>query len=287
MDESDFPAIYKSADSLSASSQKNFLRALKSHLLLLVFAAVLSAISDPSIEIVIVQIMALLAALGCSIYLFAVRPDKLWYSSRAVAESVKTITWRFVCKAEPFDGPCDIAESSFRKRLGQIVEQNRGVAQAAIFNIEDSQVTTLMKDIRAKNLRGRQEIYKEFRIQNQLKWYVSKAKTNRDDSKTFFLLLVLINATAVLSALLRTQFMEVSFWYTDIFVAAAASLLSWMQAKRYSELAASYALTAHEISLIREQAFSALDDPGFSKFVGDSENAFSREHTQWCARRDM
>ena len=287
MNETDFPAIYRSADSLSASSQKNFLRALKSHLLLLVFAAVLSAIGNPSVGTVIIQIVALLAALACSIYLFGVRPDKEWYSSRAVAESVKTITWRFVCRAEPFDGACDVAESTFRRRITQIVEQNRGVAQAAICNIGESQITPIMKEIRGKSLLERQGVYHEYRIQNQLSWYADKAKQNSESSKKFFLLLVMINAMAVLSALIRTQFLEVSFWFTDIFVAAAASLLSWMQAKRFSELAASYALTAHEISLIRDQSFSARDDGEFSIFVGDSENAFSREHTQWCARRDV
>ena len=60
-----------------------------------------------------------------------------------------------------------------------------------------------------------------------------------------------------------------------------------MQAKRYSELAASYALTAHEISLIREQALNPSTEEEFSKFVSDAENAFSREHTQWSARRDI
>lgn len=34
----------------------------------------------------------------------------------------------------------------------------------------------------------------------------------------------------------------------------AASVLSWMQAKRFSELAASYALAAHEVGLIKEQS---------------------------------
>ena len=81
--------------------------------------------------------------------------------------------------------------------------------------------------------------------------------------------------------------MEVPFWPTDVFVAASASLLSWMQAKRFSELASSYALAAHEIGLIRENSLQPIDDEDFSMFVGDAENAFSREHTQWVARKDV
>ena len=59
-----------------------------------------------------------------------------------------------------------------------------------------------------------------------------------------------------------------------------------MQAKRFSELAASYALAAHEISLIADQALTPATAYDFSVFVGDAENAFSREHTQWVARKD-
>lgn len=59
-----------------------------------------------------------------------------------------------------------------------------------------------------------------------------------------------------------------------------------MQAKRFTELSTSYALTANEIALIREDAYGLEEDVELSKFVGDAENAFSREHTQWEARKD-
>lgn len=55
---------------------------------------------------------------------------------------------------------------------------------------------------------------------------------------------------------------------------------------RFRELSASYALAAHEISLIREQSRQAMSDDQLSQFVGDAEDVFSREHTQWIARKD-
>ena len=82
-------------------------------------------------------------------------------------------------------------------------------------------------------------------------------------------------------------YVDQPFWPTDVFVAMAASVLSWMQAKRFSELAASYALAAHEIGLIKEQSLLPDTPEKFSLFVGDAENAFSREHTQWVARKDV
>jgi len=99
--------------------------------------------------------------------------------------------------------------------------------------------------------------------------------------------LIIVNGVAVACAVLRIKYPTTPFWPTDVLVAGAASLLSWMQAKRYSELAASYALTAHEIGFIAAQARQQMPEHQFSDFVGDAENAFSREHTQWIARKDV
>jgi len=47
----------------------------------------------------------------------------------------------------------------------------------------------------------------------------------------------------------------------------------------------SYALASYEINLILNQINSVNTESEFSKYVDDSENAFSREHTQWIARK--
>lgn len=91
---------------------------------------------------------------------------------------------------------------------------------------------------------------------------------------------------AVLCAAAKIANLEFEYFPTDVFIAVAASILTWMQAKRFTELSASYTLTANEIALIREEAFNLNREEDLSKFVGDAENAFSREHTQWEARKD-
>ncbi|PLC03451.1 DUF4231 domain-containing protein [Variovorax sp. RO1] len=287
MQEQDFPALYRSADELSLASQRHFFRALKLHLILLVVAAVLSIVSIPHWSVAAFQLLALLGALSCSIYLFSRRPDRLWYAGRAVAESIKTITWRYVCRAEPFQGGDAAAKSDLRQKLKAVVEQNREVVQSLTNHLDAPQITEVMAQMRAQSLEERKAKYATSRIGNQLTWYVKKAAFNRRTSNGFFWALIVTNAVAVVCAILRIKFVEVPYWPTDVLVAAAASLLSWMQAKRFSELAASYALAAHEISLIREQSLLPSTDEEFSLFVGDAENAFSREHTQWVARKDV
>jgi hypothetical protein len=102
----------------------------------------------------------------------------------------------------------------------------------------------------------------------------------------FFLAVIIMNTIAVIFAIARIWFPSTPYWPTDALVTLAATTLSWIQAKRFSELSASYALAAHEISLIKEQSLSVMTDDDLSQFVGDAENAFSREHTQWIARKD-
>lgn len=287
MQEKDFPALYRSADDLSLKSQQHLFRALRIHLITLVVAAVFSIVSIPHWSVAASQLLALLGALGCSIYLFAMRPDRLWYAGRAVAESIKTITWRYVCRAEPFQGDDASARNDFRQKLKQIVEQNREVCQSLTKHLDGQQFTPVMEQMRARTLKERRATYADCRIKDQLTWYAKKAAFNRRMSLYFFWALIGVNAIAVVSAVLRIVYADQPYWPTDVFIAMAASVLSWMQAKRFSELAASYALAAHEISLIKEQSLLPDTPEKFSLFVGDAENAFSREHTQWVARKDV
>lgn len=287
MQEKDFPALYRSANELSLASQAHFFRALRVHLVTLVIAAILSIISVSHWSIGALQLIALLGALGCSIYLFAMRPDRLWYAGRAVAESIKTITWRYVCRAEPFQNDDAGARNDFHQKLKAIIEQNREVCQALTKHLDEAQITPVMNQMRAQTLENRRATYASSRIADQLTWYANKATFNRSRSRYFFWALIVTNAIAVVCAILRIVYPDQPFWPTDVLVAAAASLLSWMQAKRFSELAASYALAAHEIGLIKEQSQLSHTDEQFSLFVGDAENAFSREHTQWVARKDV
>ncbi len=287
MQEQDFPALYRSADKLSLNAQRHFLWALKTHLILLVGAAVLSVLGTPHWSIAALQLLALLGALFCSIYLFGKRPDRHWYAGRAVAESIKTISWRYVCRAEPFQTSDVLARHAFQTKLTAIISQNRDVAQALTDHLDGPQITDGMTRLRALPLEQRREMYANARIKDQLTWYAKKAGFNRRASNAFFWALILVNALAVVCAILRIQFLDLPFWPTDILVAAAASLLTWMQAKRFSELASSYALAAHEIGIIREQSQQPSTDAELSTFVADAENAFSREHTQWVARKDV
>ncbi len=286
MKEKDYPALYKSADALSLNAQNHFFGLLKANLALLVVAAVLSLAPASSWTVPFVQALVLLAALGCSVYLAARRPDRGWYAGRAVAESVKTTTWRYITRAEPFDGDDEAARQAFRNRLQSIVKHNEQTASALTQGLSEPQFSDEMQSIRSRQLDERRRIYTTARIRDQLEWYSRKSAANSEWARRFFIALIVVNGAAVIFAVLRMKFASAAYWPTDVLVAIAASLLGWIQARRYSELSASYALTAHEISFILEDSEQPLSEQEFSEYVGNAENAFSREHTQWVARSD-
>lgn len=283
MKHKDYPALYQAASALSESAQGHFYRAFLFHMVLL---AIASAISIASSELAILQTLVLIGALGCAVYLYLGRPDRYWYAGRAVAESIKTSTWRFISRAEPFDKSDAIDCHNFGLKLKAIVEQNREVAGLLTTHLDGLPISSEMSRLRQSSDAERIDYYKTYRIIEQQNWYAKKAGFNRRMVNSFFIALFITISVAIALSVAKVRYTTITYWPTDFFVTVAAGLLSWIQAKRFQELSASYALTAHEISLIRQQADVAMTANELSKFVGDAENAFSREHTQWIARKD-
>jgi hypothetical protein len=253
---------------------------------LLAIAAAISVINSSYPEVAILQAVVLIGALGCAIYLYFVRPDRHWYSGRAVAESIKTITWRYVSRAEPFDNSDEEDRHAFRLKLKAIVDQNKDVAGLLTTHLDGVQISNEMERLRQAPATERLDYYRVNRIVDQQTWYAKKANANKRMVDKFFTALLVTIGISIIFSIAKVQFPTAPYWPTDFFVTAAAGLLSWIQAKRFQELSASYALAAHEISLIREQSGRPMAEDELSKFVGDAENAFSREHTQWIARKD-
>ena len=150
----------------------------------------------------------------------------------------------------------------------------------------ESMITPAMLSLRESSLVERKRVYRSGRIKDQLDWYRKKASWNKNKGQAWFIGLIIVNAIAIVCALIKTALPDLGHWPTDVFVAAAAAILGWVQTKRFHEISATYTLTAHEIMLMDATFPIGNSEEAFSLFIGDAENAFSREHTQWQARRD-
>lgn len=286
MNESDFPALYQDADATSKRIQRLFNLAVGTTLWgssLAAFAVMLPA-SDRVISLV--QAALFLIVITAALYLAFGRPQKVWYGVRALAESIKTLSWRYCVRAIPFDKPDPQAKQDFSEAIRKLLVTNDEAASLQFEVASAHLVSGRMQEIRSSPLKERIETYSMCRIADQLQWYRRKTRFNSTRSRIWHGGLIGAAVLAFVSSLLRVGFPEDWAIPVDAVTVLPISALAWLQAKRFQELSSSYALTAHEIAILSASVQTDVDESTFAAFVGDAENAFSREHTQWQARRD-
>ncbi|GAB4193274.1 MAG: hypothetical protein Tsb002_23610 [Wenzhouxiangellaceae bacterium] len=248
MKHNDYPALYVAADSASNNAQKKFLLAVRVHTGLLIIGAALAVNPLPSWIYSITNAMAFIGAIGISILLSTKNYEKTWYSARALAESVKTASWRFMMQAEPFHDldSAKEAKSEFSNQLKEILHANNQLGEVLGDPSSDGdQITQAMITARSDNLEDRKSVYLKDRIDEQRLWYFNKSKHNQNRASQFFVTLIVLQFLAVVCVLLRIAFPAWAYWPTDIFVVAAGGVMTWVHLKRYREVTAAYSLTAH------------------------------------------
>ncbi len=289
MEESDFPALYNASDSASLKAQGHYFGALRLYLVLLVLAAYVSFYWPQHVYGAIASAAMFLVTLGILVWLKIQKPEDTWYNGRAVAESVKTRTWRWVMRADPYDRdiPEDQAQRELLTDLKAILDQNRSLSESLEWN-PDLGVAISEKMVSLRNMpwQERLAIYKADRIDNQSRWYSKKSIFNKKRSRQWFIASILLHFFAVLMLLYRIKEPTISL-PIEVVATAAGAVLTWVQAKKHNELNSSYVLAAHEIVLIKGESVSVKDENNLSEFVINSESAFSREHTQWTARKNV
>lgn len=289
MGNEDFPALYNSADSASLRAQDHYFGALKCYLFLLILAAFVSYAWPTNAYGAISSASLFLITLGILVWLKMQKPEDIWYNGRAVAESVKTRTWRWIMKSEPYDEdiPEEQAQREFLNDLKAILDQNRSLSHVLEWSPDLGEaISEKMIAIRSLPWPQRLETYIRDRVDNQSVWYSKKSQLNRRLAKRWFIVSIVLHSAAVLLLLYRIK-EPASSLPIEVIATAAGAVLTWVQAKKHNELNSSYALAAHEIVLIKGESVSLKNEPQLSEFVINSEAAFSREHTQWTARKSV
>lgn len=283
----ELPGLYQSADQASVNAQQNYFRALRWYLILLICAAFVSYANPNDVVGALLSVGLFLITLGILIFIRVQRPDDTWYNGRAVAESVKTRSWRWMMRAEPYEDceNIEIVSRQFISDLKAILEQNRSLSHfLRSTSAAKDPVSDIMKKVRSCTVAERLSVYIDQRVQNQVEWYWHKALFNKRRAQQWFWVSVFLHAAAI--AMLLYHIKDPAFLLpVEVIATAAGAALTWLQAKKYNELNSAYALTAHEIVLIKGESDSVHDEKQLSEYVVNSEAAFSREHTQWVARK--
>lgn len=282
----DLPAVFRSSDNASLVGQRSFVRGTMWRLLLAVAAAVFGAVSGSAALVCLVVVFV--AALCVEVWLLAERPELAWYDGRALAESAKTLAWRYAVGGAPY--PVDLPEGEVRRRFHERLEvllreapplslAPVGLARTA----GEIAATDAMTALRSRGFDVRRQAYLRHRIQDQLNWYAGKATANAARSRAFRLSLIAIEGLGVTAAVLRLLHI-VTFDLAGILAAVLGAGTAWAALRQYETLGRAYTFAATELAVIYDRLTTA-DENSWAQEVADAEEAISREHTMWRASR--
>src|SRR5699024_8371269 len=274
----EFPSLLDSTEKLSAEAQKCFFWATDSSFVSLALASATALIptDGPSGKIgAILCVVFFGIAILIQISSASSGQEQKWYQARAASESIKTATWEFSVGGESFRIDDISADERFRDTLGGILRNLKSL-DIGTESSKLSAITGSMRKMRNSSLASRAQAYRSQSVEDQIKWYSNKAEQNKQQQKRFMRLVVIIESLAILFGIFR-----IAGWVDPDMLspiaAIAAGLVGWMQAKKYANLAAAYAVTSHEATLVLETL--SLDSANsteqeWAQLVHDAEAAF-------------
>jgi SMODS and SLOG-associating 2TM effector domain 3/SMODS and SLOG-associating 2TM effector domain 1 len=285
--DADLPGLFEAADAASLEGQRQHVRTVRFRLVLAVVAAFTGVFSwrvGGRIDLAAIgTALALVAISLTELNVKSFRPADRWYDGRALAESAKSLAWRYSVGGVPFTRADD--EGAVKRRF--IRQMAHLLEEAPTTSIKPSQrpvITEQMAALRASDLATRKAAYLSARIGDQQEWYSRKADFNEKLAARWRTTLVVIEVLGIAAALAKA----VSFVTLDlagIIAAVIAAGTAWMSLRQYSTLARAYTFAAHELAIARGRLELVVDEGSWAEEVADSEEAVSREHTMWRASR--
>jgi len=287
-----YPGLFQVANAASGKAQRMHLRLQATYLWLLIAGSAVSALSPFVPDVAqkwVYAAMAVILAVGL-LFMWVSRSrqdDKAWFDCRAIAESAKTVTWRYMMKASPFKDEAALNES-FISVLREI-RQARPDCQkhfASVTVAGTIAITDFMRQTRALPPGERKKFYVEQRLRDQKSWYLDRAELNASLGARWFWATTGLQCVAVTLAIVQATSGGLGFSPVPVFTTCAAAAIAWSQMKRHDELGKSYALAAQELCELEAIATNGGPESDFPQLVDQAEEAISREHTMWCSRRD-
>jgi hypothetical protein len=287
------PEPFWTADQASLQGQERSIRWYRGQILMLVLAALAGITDVRHNHLNWFQAVSAAFFAGAGYFWWRLgreKPQSLWYEGRAAAESVKTLVWKYVVRAWPFAGEGESLDSD-NAYLEQMSEVFAAFQKSPVIPPgAKPMITDEMHRLRQTPLSVRRDLYLQERIRAQRTWYLSRADRCENATTTWQLVSTGTIILAVVVAL--TQFLGIlDLHLLGVCTTIAAAVTAWIQLKQFRPLAAAYRLAASELDLIEAQ-LSRLDltardaEAVWARLSSDAEDAVSREHTIWRARRD-
>ncbi|SDX74758.1 Protein of unknown function [Lutibacter oricola] len=292
MNYSDFPNYFQASDNISVQSQSNYLHFIRVDLVSMILASALAIynyqLTEYKLFIYIISGLLLLLSLVLTIILKSKNFEDTWYQGRALAESCKTLTWRFIMCSEYFEK--NILEIKVKERFIERIKEITNEFSSLTKELNSKTlnlpiVTKKMLELRAMDFSDRKSYYISKRIEDQKEWYSTKAEHNKGKYNLWFYIIIISQVLALISVVFLIKNPENNWNFVGLFTTVASSSISWLQLKQYQELKQAYTTASQELNFIVSLSEKVKTEDELSKFILDSENAISREHTLWVAQR--
>jgi SMODS and SLOG-associating 2TM effector domain 3/SMODS and SLOG-associating 2TM effector domain 1 len=285
----DFPALYRSADRESERAQRSYLRSLRVRLVALVVAAfggALTVTTPGGFQIGGgLAFLAFACALGAELFLATTSPLTTWYEGRAAAESAKTLAWRYMVRAEPFDVDAPDIDKQFLAQTYSLLQDLRSISLGT-GEPDAHQISDKMRQVRALGFDERRKVYLADRIADQQRWYSEKARWNDRQARVWALVSIVLQIAGLIGGALKA-FGWINFDLLGFLAAAAGSVMAWFEAKQHRNLATAYGIASQELASIASELPTMNSEERWAAFVSQAEEAISREHTLWRASRGL
>jgi hypothetical protein len=282
--DADLPGLFQGADAASVQGQRRHVRAVQLRLTFAIVAAATGVatlrVGTAGIDLLsIATVIALVIVVSVEFYLKSVRPEDTWYDGRALAESAKSLSWRYAVGAAPFGG--QDARAGYVDGLTMLLHD---APATSIRPTSAPAVTTAMQALRDSPLAIRRAVYLADRIEDQRRWYARKAERNELLAYRWGIALLTVEIVGILAALSRAVGL-VNFDLAGVVAAFIGAGAAWLAVRQYGTNARAYTYAAHELSIVYQRLDTIVDEGAWATEVADAEEAISREHTMWRASR--
>lgn len=285
-----YPALFTAADAASRHGRRGHTRLIMIDLVLLATAAVIGLIRPrlPDLPETWAGILAAVLLAGALLAKMANQLrayDAQWFDGRAVAETVKSASWRYAMHATPYDDADTAAGAQFAETLRDTLAARPSLGPVLhVLPVDSQQVTANMREIRALPFAQRQALYLAERVGDQIHWYGSRAAENARQARRWFWIEFLSQGAALVVAIALIAAPSAPDFAAGLATVAAVAI-AWTQFNRHDELSRSYSLAVQELAYLRSAIDAAPDEAELRTAIADTEDAISREHTMWMARR--
>ena len=291
MELNDYPALFRAANTASVRAQAAHFFVLKMEMYLLIIGALLGTLAGAqfmgslSKPAFVGSVLALLIGLCISLVARQRNYEQQWFNGRAIAETVKSLAWRYMTRAPPLQQPTlKEADAGLGAAIVDLLQDWKDRLSLAPEEGGSAQRTPKMRDIREKSVAARLDAYRAGRLSEQQQWYSRRAREHDRSESRWYALATLAQMAALATAVLAVAVDDLPVRPIGVVATIASAAFAWSKAKRFRELSSAYSMAAQELAIAESESEHVASDEELANLVQEVEERISREHKTWRAR---